>query len=72
LRRYYRSARPPDYLVPSWRKTRHLSSSSLQMACHEAAQRAHIAKRVTVHTLRHYAASRTMPRVGHAPPFMGR
>jgi len=57
LRRYYRSARPPDYLFPSWRKTRHLSSSSLQMACHEAAQRAHIAKRVTVHTLRHSFAT---------------
>jgi site-specific recombinase XerD len=57
LRRYYRSARPPDYLFPSWRKDRHLSSSSLQMACHEAAQRAHIAKRVTVHTLRHSFAT---------------
>jgi site-specific recombinase XerD len=57
LRRYYRSARPPDYLFPSWRKDHHLSSSSLQMACHEAAQRAHIAKRVTVHTLRHSFAT---------------
>jgi site-specific recombinase XerD len=57
LRRYYRSARPPDYLFPSWRKDRHLSSSSLQMACHEAAQHAHIAKRVTVHTLRHSFAT---------------
>jgi hypothetical protein len=33
----------------------------LQMACREAALRARIAKRVTVHTLRHYAEFRTMP-----------
>src|ERR1019366_1331494 len=50
LRRYYRATRPPDYLFPSWRQDRHLSSTSLQMACREAALRAHIAKRVTVHT----------------------
>ena len=57
LRRYYRATRPPDYLFPSWRQDRHLSSTSLQMACREAALRAHIAKRVTVHTLRHSFAT---------------
>lgn len=57
LRRYYRSARPAKYLFPSWRHEKHLSSTSLQVACHEAAQRAHIGKRVTVHTLRHSFAS---------------
>ena len=57
LRRYYRATRPPDYLFPSWRQDRHLSSTSLQMACREAALRARIAKRVTVHTLRHSFAT---------------
>ena|ERR1017187_4776588 len=62
LRRYCRATlRPPynldDYLFPSWRRDRHLSTSSLQVACREAAVRAHIAKRVTVHTLRHSFAT---------------
>jgi integrase/recombinase XerD len=62
LRRYYRATRSPssnpdDYLFPSWRKDRHLCSSSLQLACREAALRARIAKRVTVHTLRHSFAT---------------
>ena len=62
LRRYYRAVRPQgEYLFPSWRQEHHLSTGSLQLACREAALRAGIAKRVTVHTLRHYAEFRTMP-----------
>jgi integrase len=62
LRRYYRATRPQGcYLFPSWRREHHLCTTSLQLACREAAVRAHIAKRVTVHTLRHYAGFRTMP-----------
>lgn len=59
LRRYYRATRPDPqgYLFPSWRKEQHLSTTSLQLACREAALRAHIAKRVTVHTLRHSFAT---------------
>jgi integrase/recombinase XerD len=62
LRRYCRATlRPPynldHYLFPSWRRDRHLSTSSLQVGCREAAVRAHIAKRVTVHTLRHSFAT---------------
>jgi site-specific recombinase XerD len=57
LRRYYRATRPPGYLFPSWRKEHHLGMTSLQLACREAALRAHIAKRVTVHTLRHSFAT---------------
>jgi hypothetical protein len=34
----------------------------VQTACREAWQRSGLAKRVTAHSLRHYAASRTMPR----------
>ena len=57
LRRYYRATRPSDYLFPSWRREHHLCTTSLQLACREAALRAHIAKRVTVHTLRHSFAT---------------
>jgi len=57
LRRYWCATRPADYLFPSWRKDKHLSTTSLQMACREAAARAGIAKRVTVHTLRHSFAT---------------
>ena len=58
LRRYYRAARPQGvYLFPSWRKDHHLSTGSLQLACREAALRAAIHKRVTVHSLRHAFAT---------------
>ena len=62
LRRYYRATPHPDatlndYLFPSWRKERHLSTTSLSLACREAAARAGIAKRVTVHSLRHSFAT---------------
>ncbi|HSW53148.1 MAG TPA: tyrosine-type recombinase/integrase, partial [Sulfuricaulis sp.] len=57
LRIWWRSARPPGYLFPGWRKDTHMSSASLQTACREAALAAGIAKRVTVHTLRHSFAT---------------
>ena len=58
LRRYYRAVRPQgEYLFPSWRKEHHLGTTSLQLACREAALRAGIHKRVTVHTLRHSFAT---------------
>jgi site-specific recombinase XerD len=59
LRRYWRAVRPDPagYLFPSWRKESHLSTESLQTACREAALRAGIRKRVTVHTLRHSFAT---------------
>ena len=58
LRRYYRAARPQgDYLFPSWRKDHHLCTTSLQLACREAALRAGIRKPVTVHSLRHAFAT---------------
>jgi site-specific recombinase XerD len=58
LRRYYRAVRPQgEYLFPSWRKDHHLCTHSLQLACREAAWRAGIHKRVTVHTLRHSFAT---------------
>ncbi len=65
LRRYWRAfhpdahgrAHPADYLFPSWRQDHHLCTTSLQLACREAAARAGIAKRVTVHSLRHSFAT---------------
>ena len=58
LRRYYRAVRPQgNYLFPSWRKDHHLCTTSLQLACREAALRAGIHKRVTVHGLRHAFAT---------------
>jgi site-specific recombinase XerD len=57
LRRYWRATRPAEYLFPSWRKGRHLGVTSLQLACREAALRAGLRKRVTVHTLRHSFAT---------------
>ena len=61
LRRYWRAFPSYDYLFPSWRANRHMCSGTLQMACREAAARAGLRKRVTVHTLRHYSGCRTMP-----------
>ena len=79
LRCWFRSQhpggqRPPvslqDWLFPGWRKGRHRNTASLQTVCREAARAAGLSKRVTVHTLRHYAEFRTMPSKLSAPlPF---
>lgn len=57
LRRYWLATRPQDYLFPSWREDRHLSTATLQLACREAALRAGLRKKITVHTLRHSFAT---------------
>jgi integrase/recombinase XerD len=63
LRRYCRAAgftktTPPEqYLFPSWRPNTHLTAATLRLACREAAVRAGITKRVTLHTLRHSFAT---------------
>jgi integrase/recombinase XerD len=44
---------PDDWLFPGFRRGLHMNPKSLQTACREAARAAGIAKRVTVHTLRH-------------------
>ena len=68
LREYWRAAKikPRVYLFPSRQgshaEERPISDKTVWQACHEAALRAGISKRVGPHTLRHYAASRTMPR----------
>jgi integrase/recombinase XerD len=36
LRSYWRAARPKDYLFPTWRQGRHMTSSALAIACRNA------------------------------------
>jgi site-specific recombinase XerD len=57
LRRYWRAFPSKLYLFPSWRENKHLSSTSLQIACREAALLSGLRKKVTVHTLRHSFAT---------------
>ena len=67
LREYFRWKRPKVYLFPSTEGHRGeeqpLSDHTVWYICSEAAKRAGIKKPVGAHTLRHYAASRTMPRI---------
>ena len=60
LRSYWRAERPKDHLFPSWREGRPISTSSVALACRNAATRARIHKRVTAHTLRHSFATHLM------------
>jgi integrase/recombinase XerD len=66
LRVYWRWMKPKTYLFPgtvnNWRADVPVTTKVPWEACHQAAQRAGITKHVSPHTLRHYAASRTMPR----------
>ena len=57
LRSYWRAARPKDYLFPTWREGRHLTSSALAIACRNACVNCGIPKRITAHTLRHSFAT---------------
>src|SRR5713101_820718 len=56
LRTYWRAVRPKDWLFPG-RKATHLSVRMVQVACRQAHQASGLAKRVTVHTLRHSFAT---------------
>ena len=68
LREYWRAAKlkPRVYLFPTrmepTEQEKPISDKTVWTACHEAALRAGLTKRSGPHTLRHYAASRTMPR----------
>jgi site-specific recombinase XerD len=71
LRRYWRSTMPVtaslrgtpvrpsprDWLFPSWRKGRHLTTGALSLACREASTQCALGKRITAHTLRHSFAT---------------
>jgi site-specific recombinase XerD len=69
LRQHYRrlARKPATWLFPGgrWHTADYpITAKVAWNACREAAQRAGISKALHPHTLRHYAASRTMPRVG--------
>ena len=57
LRRYWRAARPVDYLFPGQKKGKPLNPSSVQKACRQAVKDSGLKKHVTVHTLRHCFAT---------------
>jgi site-specific recombinase XerD len=54
----------PAYLFPGWRTGRHITDGAVRDAVKDAVLTCGLRKRITPHTLRHYAASRTMPQVG--------
>jgi len=56
LRSYWRAVRPKDWLFPG-RHGMHLGVRMVQVACRQAHQASGLAKRVTVHTLRHSFAT---------------
>jgi integrase/recombinase XerD len=57
LRVYWRAARPRNWLFPSWRQERHLTSNAVSQACRDASQQSGLRKRITAHTLRHSFAT---------------
>lgn len=64
LRDWYRLTRPQGWLFPGQNPINPISTRQLTRACHVAADMADLKKRVTPHTLRHYAESRIMPSIG--------
>jgi integrase/recombinase XerD len=72
LRQHYRSLRkkPTTWLFPGgvWHTAdQPIDSKVVWLACRAAAQGAGLGKQIHPHTLRHYAASRTMPRTQIGP-----
>jgi site-specific recombinase XerD len=57
LRRYWRAAKPREWMFPSWRENQHLSQTSLSQACRDASIKCGLHKRITAHTLRHSFAT---------------
>ena len=57
LRQYWKAERPAEWLFPGQRPDRPLSVAALHKACRQARRRSGIAKRITVHTLRHSFAT---------------
>jgi integrase len=62
LRVYWKRAHLKHWLFPGPDPSRPITTRSLERACRKAAEAAGLDKTVTVHTLRHYVASRTMSR----------
>ena len=57
LRAWWKIARPQGWLFPGQNPVNPLTTRQLNRACHAAAQRAAIDKRVSLHTLRHSFAT---------------
>ena len=57
LRDWWRAARPQGWLFPERDRVRPMTTRQLNYACHAAADRARIEKRVSLHTLRHSFAT---------------
>ena len=68
LRVYFRWKRPKEWLFPGGKPGQPISRESIFRACKEAAERVGISKSVHPHSLRHYAACRTMPPVDARTP----
>jgi integrase/recombinase XerD len=73
LRAWWRAERPQGWLFPGRDRVQPMTTRQLNRACHAAAQRAEIDKRVSLHTLRHSFATPLYPRChqdnqrGHEP-----
>ena len=57
LRAWWRAARPQGWLFPGQNPVKPMTTRQLNRACHAAAQRAEINKRISLHTLRHSFAT---------------
>ena len=64
LREYWRAVRPRGgWLFEGERSGHPMNRNSVELACQKARRRSGIRKPITPHSMRHYAASRTMPHI---------
>jgi integrase/recombinase XerD len=71
LRLYWRAERPGDWIFPGADGTRPVGPKTIYHACRAAGKAAAIRRPVHPHLLRHYAASRTMPRISASAAIHG-
>ena len=57
LRTYYKLYHPESWLFPSYIKSKHISTRTIQQVFYKAKEKAGIKKKVSVHTLRHSFAT---------------